>query len=339
MHIELLKDRLLSQYTTLNIGGAADYVAVVKTENELVQALQFASQTAVPVLILGEGSNVLCRDEGYRGVVILNRIKGYTTKRENEETTLVTIGAGENFDQAVEKTIQDNLWGLENLSSIPGTVGATPVQNVGAYGIEVSDLIESVEAINSDSLEEKIFTNEMCQFEYRDSFFKTEAGKKWFVVNVTYRLHNQLKPILHYKDLQTLQTKSSITQTEIRNHVIKVRSEKFPDWRKVGTAGSFFKNPIIKKDLFIQLQSMYEGMIGHETESGDIKISLGWVLDNMCHLKGYKSSKVGLYKNQALVLVTDEGATASDVENFVAEIKKLVAEKTNIKIEREVLTV
>ena len=231
------------------------------------------------------------------------------------------------------------MWGLENLSSIPGTIGATPVQNVGAYGVEVADLIETVNAVHIDSLEKKIFSKAECGFGYRDSFFKTPAGKKWCVTSVTYALSTVPKPVLHYKDLATLQTENETDQNKIREHVAKVRSEKFPDWNIVGTAGSFFKNPIIKKELFIELQKTYEDIPGHENEFGDVKVSLGWILDKVCNLKGFTKGRVGLYQNQALVLVTEIGATAKEVDLFVDEIKKLVAEKTNIKIEREVLTV
>lgn len=339
MSLQFLTGQSLSEYTTLQIGGVARSLVKVETEEELEDALQFAKQTAAHLLVLGEGSNVLCRDEGFEGLVIINKIKNYTVEHSEDGTVSLTVGAGENLDAVISRTVEENIWGLENLSSIPGSVGATPVQNVGAYGVEVSELITSVAAINIISGEKKMFSHQDCNFSYRDSFFKTPVGKEWCVIAVTFQLNKNPKPILHYKDLQVLRDVEGVTQLDIRNHVIDVRAKKFPDWKKVGTAGSFFKNPIIENNAYKELKLVYPDLPGHQTEDKRVKVSLGWILDKVCNLKGYSQENVGLYKEQALVLVADRNATAADVSAFVSDIQSKVRSKTGIQIEREVLTV
>ena len=340
MQLELHKNKKLSQNTTLKIGGVADYLVEVVTEDDLSEALQFAAEkTTTPPLILGGGSNVLCNDEGYSGLVIINKISGYDVVEVHNDVVLVRVGAGEVFDDIIQKTIDDGFWGLENLSAIPGSIGATPIQNVGAYGVEIDSLIHEVHATHIETLEKKVFTAEDCHFKYRDSFFKTSEGNNWCVTSVTYKLSSVPAPILNYKDLLPLKTKSNLTQQAIRTHVVAVRSKKFPDWHTVGTAGSFFKNPIISKELHEQLIKKYTEFPGFALDEVSIKISLGWVLDKICGLRGYESGNVRLFENQALVLVTKQGATAEEVEAFAEEIKKIVKEKTNIEIEREVLSV
>lgn len=329
----------LSTYTTLHIGGVADYLVEVTNIEELKAALRFAKdKTTLPPLILGGGSNVLVSDDGYRGLVIVVRIRGRLFASITDSQVALTCGAGEIFDEIIEESVSKNLWGLENLSSIPGTVGATPVQNVGAYGVEISSLVTEVFAVNKKTFLEKKFLNEECFFSYRNSFFKTEEGKEWIVTKVTFLLHKNFTPVLSYGSLQHLKTEN-LSPKKVRDEVRKIRSSKFPDWSKVGTAGSFFKNPIVTKDHFSALIKDYPGIVGYEMPADKMKVSLGFVLDKVCNLKGYSNEKVSLYENQALVLVTQKGATAKQVKNFVTEIEKKVFKKTKIKIEREVLYV
>jgi UDP-N-acetylmuramate dehydrogenase len=340
MEFELLTNEKLSQYTTLKIGGVADYLAVVKSVEELKAALQFANaNTATPPLILGGGSNVLCNDDGYRGLVIINKILGYEVQAESDDVVTLQVGSGEVFDEVIKRTIKDGYWGLENLSAIPGSVGATPIQNVGAYGVEIANAIEEVSATNIETDESKNFTPEECQFSYRDSFFKTSAGKKWCVTHVSYKLSKKPNPNLSYQDLQPLQEKGDLQQIDIREHVVMVRGGKFPDWQTVGTAGSFFKNPIINQDLFNMLVSKYPDLPSYSVNDELVKVPLGWVLDKICNLKGYQNGPVRLYEKQALVLVAEIGATATQVEEFASFIIDTVREKTSIEIEREVLSV
>jgi UDP-N-acetylmuramate dehydrogenase len=327
----------LAPYTTLKVGGPARYFVAVHTIDELAQVRQFAQQAGVPVLVLGQGSNVLVSKQGYAGVVIINQILGRAYKKELGESTLASFGSGENWDEIVADTVTRSLWGLENLSHIPGTVGATPVQNVGAYGVEVSDRIVSVQAFSLLSGESKTFTNAECEFTYRDSYFKTDAGRDWFITSVTFSLsENNAAAVLGYADLQTFtETKSDFTQLELRNEIIRIRSEKFPNWQQVGTAGSFFKNPIITKAHLDELLATYGELRYFPQPNGEYKIALGWVLDKICGLRGYCDGAVCLSQHQALVLL-NHGDSATAVVQFVTDVQTAVYEKTKINIEPEV---
>ncbi|MCB9810002.1 UDP-N-acetylmuramate dehydrogenase [Candidatus Nomurabacteria bacterium] len=335
MKMEVAKNVLLSEHTTLKVGGVADYMVEVKDESELMEALRFAKQTAMPPLVLGGGSNILASDEGCRGLVIKNRIKGveYNVHGDN---VYVSCGAGEMLDKVIEETVNKNYWGLENLSHIPGTVGATPVQNVGAYGVEVCSLITEVSAINIETEQKNIFSNEECKFSYRDSYFKTNEGKKWIVTKVVFKLSLLKSPKLSYGALQDLEKNKSLTIQDIRNEVIRIRSTKFPDWNNIGTAGSFFKNPIIPNKQFADLLIKYPDLPGYSVDSENTKIALGWVLDNVCSLKGYCENGVCLFKQQALVLINESAKDSATIDDFANFVTEKVKEKIGVDIEREV---
>ena len=193
----------------------------------------------------------------------------------------LTCGSGEWLDDVVADSVERGYWGLENLSAIPGTVGATPVQNVGAYGVEVSSRITAVAAIHQDSEEEKIFSVRECAFGYRDSFFKSPAGAVWVVTTVTFSLSQTPRPQLEYGALAALKTVEDITPSLVRASVMKIRAGKFPDWKVVGTAGSFFKNPIITAAAYKTLKTNYPELPGFPTDNGMVKVSLGFILDKI----------------------------------------------------------
>lgn len=335
MQIDLQENILLAAHTTLHIGGVARYFACVGSAKEVRAAVRFAEQNSLPLLVLGGGSNLLVSDEGFPGLVLKNVYSGLEFFDEGE-TVRVVGGAGLMLDEVVAAVVARGYAGIENLSAIPGTLGATPVQNVGAYGVEMGEVIESVAAINLVSGEEKIFTEDECKFAYRDSFFKTVEGKKYFITYVTLRLQKNAAPKISYADLAKSFVDVTPTVAEVRAAVIKIRSAKFPDWHVLGTAGSFFKNPIIPRVHFERLALKYEGLPHYEAGPGMVKIPLGYVLDKLCGLKGYRQGKVGLYEAQALVLVNYGGATATEVKEFVNEITEKVFQKTEIKIEPEV---
>jgi len=331
------KQIALAAHTTLHVGGVADYFAEVTTQEELQQALQFAQQTAVPVCVLGGGSNVLFPDAGYRGLVIKNAICSRQVEQDGS-IVMVTVGAGEQWDALVADMCAAGYWGIENLSAIPGTVGATPIQNVGAYGAEVSKVITQVTATNKETGVEKQFTHDECQFGYRDSYFKSVAGKQWIVTTVTFKLSTTPQPNFRYADLQPLQAIKNISPSMVREAVRDIRSVKFPDWSVVGTAGSFFKNPIVSPVDYTRLTKQYPELPAHQLSNGDWKLSLGWILDKVCGLKGFCVAGVCLYQKQALVL-TNTGSSAKDIYTFVELVTKKVFEKTQITIEPEVLLV
>jgi len=328
----------LAPYTTLKVGGPARYVVTVQDIADLESARTFILEQNLPYLILGSGSNVLVTDHGFQGVVIKNEMRGISFQENQNNKVISEVGAGELLDVVVAKTTELGYWGLENLSHIPGTIGATPVQNVGAYGVEVSSLIMSVSAFNMTTGEHKQFSNADCDFSYRESFFKTPVGREWVIVNVMFELQLDPHPVLDYKDLSHLNRKSDVTQSEIRQTVIEVRSQKFPDWERIGTAGSFFKNPIVPTDQAAALQVQYPELPIYSVDSDRSKVSLGYILDKVCGLKGFSIGPVSLYENQALVLV-QTGDSAAAVQLFIDHVTQVVAEKTGIIIEQEVRTV
>jgi UDP-N-acetylmuramate dehydrogenase len=334
MGIEILDQVPLAPYTTLKVGGNSKYLVKVDSAEQLTKVQQFAKQTAAPLFIMGGGSNVLVSDEGFSGLTIHNCILGITYTPIDDATVQVKVGAGESLDALVADAVSRGYWGLENLSHIPGTVGAAPIQNVGAYGVEMSDVVVSVTAFSMHTGEYKTFMNDECNFAYRDSYFKTNDGRCWVVTTVTFELSTERNPLLSYGDLQNLDS-DTVSLIKIREAVITVRSGKFPDWEQVGTAGSFFKNPIITSELHDQLRAQYPDVPTFLSLDGCYKISLGWILDKVCGLRGYQQGQVGLYKNQALVLINN-GDSAAAIKDFVTTIQAEVFKRTGVTIEPEV---
>jgi len=330
------KNILLAPYTTLGVGGYAEYFGEITSREELMEAVSWAEKEGLRVTILGGGSNVLVPDSGVRGVVIHMCIGGitYSTEHSNE---YVTVGAGVLLDTLVEELVTNEYWGLENFSAIPGTVGAVPIQNVGAYGVEAQDVIDHVTVYDSEQHTIQTLTNEKCLFGYRDSLFKQTSGKKYFVLDVTFRIAKRPNPKLEYKDLSSLRDQVVMpTLRDVRNTIIHIRAQKFPDWNTIGTAGSFFKNPHITEKQYAELIRTYPGLPGYRTESGMVKVSLGWILDHVCALKGFTQEGIGLYEKQALVLVCARGTSASAIEYFSQNIIDRIFEATHIRVEREV---
>jgi UDP-N-acetylmuramate dehydrogenase len=328
----------LAAYTTFKLGGTARYFTDVSNLEELYEALNFAKKNDVSHFVLGGGSNVLIGDAGFPGLVIKMNMKGATFE-ERDGFAFVTVWAGEGWDELVAKTVGWNVWGLENLSLIPGTTGASPVQNIGAYGVEVKDVIDSVRALDAKTGVEKVFSNKDCLFAYRDSIFKRSDFKKYIILSVTFRLSLKPVPNLLYKDIKDYFSQKNITnpsQMEIRDAIIAIRTGKFPDLSKIGTAGSFWKNPIISTEHFEKIKTVYPLIPSFVAGEGKVKVPLAWILDNVCGLKGFAQGPVGLFEKQPLVLVARAGASTHDVDALAQYVAKLVREKTEILIEREV---
>jgi UDP-N-acetylmuramate dehydrogenase len=327
----------LHSRTTLGVGGVARYFAEVDSSALLQEVIRWAKQENIRWYILGGGSNILVPDAGVSGVVIRPNFQGrIITKKEGDTQVVVTYGAGMNFDDCVADTVNEGWWGIENLSHIPGTVGATPIQNVGAYGVEVADVIHTVTAFDTIEEREVVIPAEDCHFGYRTSRFKVADSGRYVVTAVTFRLSKTPAPILSYKDIATLAT-TSPTQSDIRQKIISVRAQKFPDWNVVGTAGSFFKNPIIPSTEATLLRQKYSDIPMYEATTNTTKVSLGYILDKVCNLRGYQKGKIRLYEQQALVLVADKDATADEINIFADDIAMRVKQKTKIIIEREVV--
>ena len=325
----------LASLTTLGIGGAAEYFAQARTLSELRAFAQWAKSENHPLFILGGGSNVLIPDQGVKGCVV-HPVFSDITYLEIGEDIQVTVGAGVVLDELVATLVAQGLWGLENLSGIPGTVGGVPVQNVGAYGVEAKDVVVSVAAYDPVTDYVLTLTRAECAFGYRDSYFKRE-GKHLIITSVTFRVSKEVTPKLAYKDLATRFAETTTPSLqEVRSAVLLIRNKKFPDWRAVGTAGSFFKNPIITEDAYAKLSVLYPELPGFKVDEGRVKVSLGWILDHVCKLRGYSEGAVGLYTEQALVLVCAHGTPSHEVISFSEKIIARVYEATGILIEREV---
>lgn len=334
MNIVVTQSESLGRHTTLKAGGVSRYFTRVTNEAELLEALDFAAENSFPFKVLGGGSNVLVSDDGYAGLVIKIANQGIEVN-ESEDSVMMTVAAGEVFDDVVNFAVERGWWGIENLSLIPGTVGATPVQNVGAYGVEIKDVLESVKVY--DTKEKKFLTlsNEDCSFSYRDSLFKQVPGR-YIIVSVVLRLSKIANPKISYKDLAARFSDSEPELKDIREAVIEIRSHKFPDWNKVGTAGSFFKNPFITVDKFEEIIKTYPELPKYDVGENMVKIPLGYVFDKILNLKGFKEGNVGTYEGQALVLVNYGGATATEIKSFAEALATQVKAKLGIDIEWEV---
>ncbi|MFM2381413.1 MAG: hypothetical protein RLZZ76_180 [Candidatus Parcubacteria bacterium] len=336
MELVVTENVPLAPYTTLHVGGSADVCTVVTTTEQLHTIRTYVREHQKPIVVLGGGSNVLVADERVRGLVVVMRIGGISHTSQSDVVYL-TAGAGEPLDSVVAYAVERGLWGMENLSHIPGTVGATPVQNVGAYGVEVADIIHEVEVFDMETGTFCALTPAACSFGYRDSLFKKKEGKKYIITSVTFALTTTPNPQTMYKDLAArFPEGSQPTLAEIRNEIIAIRSQKFPDWNLVGTAGSFFKNPLITKAQATVLQERYPEIPCYAAEDGRVKISLGYILDKILGLRGYTEGKVGLFEKQALVLVSESGACSTDIKQFAEKIIAQVKEKIGVAVEMEV---
>lgn len=324
--LEISENVVLAPYTTFRLGGRAKFFARIKTAGELLDALSFAREKKLNVFILGGGSNVLFDDAGFDGLVIKIEIGGIEFQDET-----VIAGAGEDWDALVERAIEKNLWGIENLSGIPGTAGAAPMQNIGAYGQELSQVLLWLEALDTANGEVRRFENKECGFGYRASRFKQETGR-FVVLRAAVRLRADGEPNLSYRDLFRRELR---TLPEIRRAVLEIRSSKFPDLAKEGTAGSFFLNPVVSPQKAAELAARFPGLPQFPAQNGT-KISLAWLLDHGLRLKGERAGGARVFERQPLVIVADKNASAHDTRALAERIKKEVREKTEIELEEEV---
>lgn len=329
----------MKDFTTFRTGGSARWFFRVRSLDELKEAVLCAKDKNLPFFVLGGGSNVLVSDDGFPGVVIKMEIGGIDFEESKGGLVRVTAGAGENWDAFVAATVARGLIGLENLSLIPGTVGAAPVQNIGAYGREAKDAIVEVEALDADTGEIKKFSLEECRFGYRDSFFKSNEGKKYVVTRVVFILQRNGIFKTDYKDVQEYFSKNKITDitvADVRNAIVAIRTAKLPDIKVFATAGSFFCNPVLPDVKAEEMIKKYPGIAVYPATEGKKKFAAAWILDHVCGLRGVQNGNVGTYKNQALVIVNHGGATTKEVVEFAESLREQVKNKTGIGLEFEV---
>ncbi|MBS9781931.1 MAG: UDP-N-acetylmuramate dehydrogenase [Gammaproteobacteria bacterium] len=285
-------------------------------------------------IVLGSGSNVLFADD-YQGIVVVNRLHGINIVQEDNQHALIEVAAGENWHNLVVNLNQKGLYGLENLALIPGTMGAAPVQNIGAYGVEVANFIHSVTVFDITTKDFKTFTTDECGFAYRNSYFKqTDWRKQYIITSVTLRLSKTFTPVLSYQGL--CQPDTPKTATELLNRVITVRQSKLPDPEILPNAGSFFKNPVISRHQLKQLQETYTDIPYFEIDTDSVKVPAAWLIEQS-GFKGYKlENGAGVYEKHALILVNYGQAHGRDIYRLAIDIMKEVKNKFTIDISPEV---
>ncbi|MFZ5971845.1 MAG: UDP-N-acetylmuramate dehydrogenase [Bacteroidota bacterium] len=328
----------LKAFNTFGIDVYADFFCTVRSVQEFVALIQTVTYRQQRSLILGGGSNVLFLDD-FKGLVIKNEIKGIEILHETDDYIFVRVGAGEVWHEFVMYCMQHNWGGIENLSLIPGTVGAAPMQNIGAYGVEVKDVIDNVDAVDVRTGEVRTFSNAECQFGYRESVFKGTLKEKFFISSVTLRLRKKNHQLhTSYGAIREVLASKKISSPTIQNiseAVIEIRSGKLPDPTKVGNAGSFFKNPVVTPDQFNELKKTYPTIPGYVSENQEVKVPAGWLIEQ-CGWKGKRKGDAGVHTHQALVLVNHGSAKGAEIFSLANEVKKSVKMKFNIELSTEV---
>lgn len=327
----------IKDYTTFRIGGVFRYFTVIADKKDLKIAYEFAEKQKVKVFILGGGSNVIFPDGVFDVLAIKIEIMGFEILNETNDYVDIKIGSGENWDDIVARVVEMDLSGLESLSSIPGTVGATPVQNVGAYGSEVKDTIVEVETFDIQRNTMTSFSNDDCQFGYRDSIFKKEAKGKYVITAVIYRLNKFLVKIPDYPGVKKYLIDNNINNPklkDVRQAIIHIRSEKLPNPSSLPNVGSFFKNPIVGKNIANQIKEKYEDLTTFAVDDKKVKISAGWLIEK-AELKGKSFGNISIYDKNALVLINNKNATKEDLMLAKNEIIETVYKKFDITLEQE----
>jgi UDP-N-acetylmuramate dehydrogenase len=335
----ILENYPLQNLNTFGIKSSARFFGIVKNENDLVEAAFFLRKKKIPFFILGGGSNLLLSDSGFNGLVLKNEIVGRDLSQVGKGIIRLGLGSGENWDEAVTFAVKNNLAGLETLSGVPGTVGATPIQNIGAYGAEIKNVISQVETFDLESMSKKIWTAEQCSFGYRDSIFKKPENKKYFVTKVFFDLKQNGQPNLEYKDVKRYFESKLVKHPTIeatRQAILEIRNDKLPDPKDLGNAGSFFKNPLVEKNFLNDLLKAYPDLPHFAMDNGKTKIPLAYVLDKICRMKGFRYGQVGLYEYQPLIIVNFGGATSADIKKFSTIVADNIYNKTGLVIEWEV---
>lgn len=322
----------LKPWNTFGIDRRAKNIVRAENKQQLLDAWQGAVSEGQPVLILGEGSNVLFLDD-YAGTVILNRIMGIDIT-EKDDAWHLHVGAGENWHELVQFTLDKGITGLENLALIPGCVGSSPIQNIGAYGVELQQVCDYVDCIELESGKEKRLSAQACCFGYRDSIFKHEYQDRYAIVGVGLRLTKSWQPVLTYGDLTRLDP-ATATSHDIFTSVCHMRMTKLPDPKVNGNAGSFFKNPVVSAEQAQALLALFPSAPHYPQADGSVKLAAGWLIDR-CQLKGMAVGGAAVHRQQALVLVNIDNAVSDDVVQLAHYVRQQVGAKFDVWLEPEV---
>lgn len=325
----------LKEYNTFNISVQAKNFATFSDVNSLQQLLNEIDKDNL--MILGGGSNVLFQKD-FEGIILRNEILGIDLIEESNNDVLLKVGAGETWHEFVLYAINNNYGGIENLSLIPGSVGASPMQNIGAYGVEIKDVFHSLEAVEIQTGKKRTFTHEECQFGYRESVFKKALKNQYIITSVTYRLSKNHILNTSYGAIETelkLQGIQNPTIKDVSNAVITIRQSKLPDPKEIGNAGSFFKNPVISKKQYDKIKEEFPTIPCYAVDEENVKVPAGWLIDHS-GWKGKTFGDYGVHKKQALVLVNYGEASGSEIYKLSSEIIEDISTRFGIALEREV---
>ena len=329
----MFKNYSLKNYNSFRVNHKANFFLKIENNKSLINFLSDKKFENEKKLIIGGGSNILFT-KNYEGVILYSCIKGIHILEENDNHIKVKVGSGENWDDFVKFCVSKNWYGIENLSLIPGSVGAVPIQNIGAYGVEVKDYIYDVNGIDLKNNTKKTYSNKSCDFEYRDSIFKRELKNNFFVTEVTFILNKNKKFTLDYSELKNINSQS-LTIQNVRDKIIEIRNSKLPDPKLLANAGSFFKNPVINIKIAKKIKEKYNDFKYYQINESIVKISAAWLIEKS-GWKGHKEKNIGVYNKHALVLVNYSSENGKDIKILSKKIKESVLEKFNVTLENEV---
>jgi UDP-N-acetylmuramate dehydrogenase len=329
----------LADHSTMRLGGKARYLADANSEEDIEELVAWAKSQNVPFMMIGLGSNIVWKDEGYSGLIIVNKLKGRVVLNEDDSSAVVKIYAGEVWDEAVAKTVENGWSGIEFLSLIPGTVGAAPVQNIGAYGAELSETLLEVEVFDTTTHKFGSVKNEDCGFAYRTSHFKTDEKGRFLITAIVMKLKKSNPAPPFYDALNKYFEEHNITEytpKTVREAVVAIRSSKLPDPAIIANNGSFFTNPIIEVSRFDELKQKHPSIKGWPTSDGKVKVAAGWLVEQ-ANFKGFHDPETGMatWEKQALVLVNEHAKNTADLLRFKQKIVDKVDEMFGIILEQE----
>lgn len=329
----------LAAHSTMRLGGKARYLVEVNSDQQVKEAVEWATSKNLLSIMIGDGSNIIWKDEGFPGLIIVNQIGGRDVLREDASSATIRLGGGENWDEVVSRAVDNGWSGIEFLSLIPGKVGAAPVQNIGAYGAELSTVLTQLRAYDKKNNQFIDIPKSDCDFGYRSSRFKTIDKHRFFITSITLELHKKNPEPPFYDALSDYIEKhqiSEFTPAVIRQAVIAIRSSKLPDPSKVANNGSFFTNPIVDTAHFASLKHLYPGIKGWPLPDNRVKLAAGWLVEK-AGFKGIHDHETGMatWPKQALVLVNENAKTTADLLRFKQKIIDAVAAKFKVNLEQE----
>ena len=335
--MKIIRNYPLDKLNTFGIKVDANYFCEVASTTDIIDFLDFAGSEGLKYFILGGGSNVLFAGD-YEGIVARVSLQGIEIVNEDRNHAYVRAMAGEAWDDLVKFTVEKGYSGIENLSLIPGTVGAAPVQNIGAYGVELGDVLVDLMAFDMQSKKEVEFDGRSCLFAYRDSLFKSRAKGRYLITSIRLKLNKQPTFKLEYGQLKEqigVPRGMQITVKDVREAVCSVRRSKLPDPAVIGNAGSFFKNPVVSSEKFSVLKKNHPDIVSFPAPEGKVKLAAGWLIDQ-AGWKGRRSGRVGMYEKQALVIVNHGGATPEEIIDLSGKVRKSVKDQFDVLLENEV---